>query len=130
MATNDEPYTVLVADDDPLVRSVIAALLKSFGAEVVAEAEDGKSAIKAFDKYRPDITFLDINMPIKNGMEVLAEIVEMSPTAAVVMLTAVSDMEVADACVEAGAKGYIRKGASPEALKLLLQAQMDNLKVS
>lgn len=127
MATSNDPYRVLIADDDAQIRKVLKVLLESFDTEVVAEAENGTEAVQAFEEHRPDITFLDIHMPIKDGQEALDEIMRISPAAAVVMLTAVSDMAVADSCVEAGAQGYIRKGAAPGALKLLIEAQLDML---
>ncbi len=127
MSTRNDKCRVLIADDEPRIRTLMRALLSGFDAEVVAEAENGLEAVQAFEECDPDITFLDIDMPVKDGIEALAEIIEKSPVAAVVMLTAKSDMEVADSCVEAGARGYIRKGATPGALSLLIKAQLDAL---
>ena len=127
MANNNDQCRVLVVDDDKDIRDLIKFMLRSFGAEVVGEAENGEEAVQAFDKYIPDITFLDIDMPVKNGFDALKEIKEKNPAAAVVMLSATSDIAVADACIESGARYYLRKGAAPEALKIMLKAQLESL---
>lgn len=124
----NDSLRVLIADDSPPMRKMIVALLKGFDVEIVAEVENGVDAVQAFEKFNPDITFLDIKMPVKDGLEALGEIIKHSPSAAVVMLTAVSDMAIADECVEAGARGYIRKGAAPAALHLLLKAQIEEVR--
>jgi CheY-like chemotaxis protein len=124
---NSDAHRVLIVDDDAQIRKLIRALLESLGTEVVAEADNGREAVQAFTDHGPDITFLDIDMPLMNGMDVLDEIMGLSPSAAVVMMTAISNMDVADKCVEAGAQGYIRKGATPGALKLLIETQLEKV---
>jgi DNA-binding NarL/FixJ family response regulator len=118
---------VVIADDNELLRNMLKAILLELGADMVAEAVDGNTAVQAFDEHRPDLMFLDIKMPDKDGVEALKEIVEKHPAANIVMLTAVTDVAVADACVEAGATGYIRKGVAPGVLTIMLKAQLDEV---
>ena len=122
---NDNPCRALIVDDDELMRNLLTGLLPEMGAEVVGEAKDGVEALAAFDELRPDITFLDIKMPVKDGTEALRDIIASDPDAIVVMLSAISDIDVAETCREAGARHYIRKGTAPPILKIMLQAGLD-----
>jgi two-component system, chemotaxis family, chemotaxis protein CheY len=124
---NNQSCRVVIADDNELMRNMLRAVLVELGAEIVSEAFDGNSAIQSFEDHHPDIMFLDIKMPGKDGIEALREIIEKNPAAKIVMLTAVTDISVADACVEAGAQGYIRKGATPNVFTIMLKAQLDEV---
>jgi len=115
----------LVVDDNKLERDLIKALLLELGAEIVGEAENGEEAIQAFNELKPDISFLDIRMPVKNGIDALKEIIKKDPNAIVVMLTAVSETDIADSCIDLGAKKYVRKGTSPAIMTIMLQAGLD-----
>jgi len=127
---NTDQYRVLIVDDDKLVRDLIKDLLQNFGATVVGEAENGEEALQAFDEYKPDVTFLDIEMPVKNGIDALKDILAKDPNANVIMLTATSDMDVVDMCAEIGAQSFIRKGAAPAALNTMLKAGIDKIKAA
>ncbi len=100
---------VLLADDHALVRAGIASLLKASGVEVVAEAGDGDEAITYARQLRPDLIFMDIRMPRRNGLEATKAIKAELPEIKVVMLT-VSD-EDADLfeAIKSGAEGYLLK---------------------
>ena len=127
MANDDGQQRVLVVDDDKLMRDAIKVMLEGLGAVVVGEADNGKKAIAAFDKHNPDITFLDISMPVKNGVDALREILAKDPSAVVIMLTAHSDISVAESCIHSGARNYISKGVPTDTLLTTLKAQLDSL---
>jgi DNA-binding NarL/FixJ family response regulator len=116
---------VVVVDDDKLVRDLLSAVLSNLDAEVVGTAEDGEEALTVFEELAPDIIFLDIQMPRKNGIETLKDILAKHPDAYVVMLTATSDMDVANECISTGAKNFIRKGAPPDVLNIMLKSHID-----
>lgn len=80
---------VLIVDDNAGTRSMMSIILKRTGHEVVGEAGDGESAVKAFKELKPDVVLLDIIMPGKSGVEVLGEIRALDPAAKVIMVTAV-----------------------------------------
>lgn len=122
----NNPCRIVVVDDDTALRMVIVTLLQSYGAEVVGEADNGADAVQKVSELSPDLTFMDINMPTKSGVEALKEITEMDPTAAVVMLTSESDMALADSCIELGAKNYIRKGSTTNVLEIMLKDAIAN----
>mgnify|MGYP006436132793 FL=1 len=127
---SDNPCRAVVVDDDDLVRGVITGMLSQLGAEVVGEAENGEQAVQVFKECNPDITFLDIQLPIKSGTDALKEILEINAQAVVVMLTASADMDIADECMEFGAQEYIRKGANPDVLVMMLEGALNTYKSS
>lgn len=111
----------LVADDEMHIRMLVKQVLKSMNAEVLAEARDGEQAVSLYREKTPDMVFLDINMPVKTGMEALKEILQINARAVVIMLTSVTDMETVAQCLEAGAANYIRKDTPLEEIKKLIK---------
>jgi len=83
-----EPLRAVVVDDDKDTVQVFAEYLQIHGVSVVAVGYDGKDAIDAYQKYRPDILFLDMHMPQYDGVYALKEIRAIDPMAAVVVITA------------------------------------------
>lgn len=80
---------VLLADDQQGMRTIIRKIIeKAGGFEIVAEAEDGEIAIKLFDKHRPELVFLDVEMPKMDGLSAAKEITDADPTVKIVFATA------------------------------------------
>jgi DNA-binding NarL/FixJ family response regulator len=106
------PITVLSVDDHPLVRDGISFAIQSqTDMVVVAEAANGREAVELFRQHKPDVTLMDLNMPIMNGIDATSEIKRIAPAARVLVLTTYSgDMQAARA-LRAGADGYLLKGA-------------------
>jgi len=122
--SNTPRARVLVVDDEPVMCALISTVLKTLGCEVVAEAEDDKSAMQAFKAHKPDITFLDIKLGHTNGLDVLKRIVGIAPAARVVMLTGMEDPTVAEHCLLHGAQGYIVKGGGSDHMKDAMEQQL------
>ncbi len=116
---------VMIADDESHIRLLIKTVMKSIEAEVVGEAQNGQEAVEKYSQLKPDITLLDINMPTKDGITALQEIMAMSPEACVVMMTSVSDLETVERCLELGASHYIRKDTPIEEMKRMLKEAWD-----
>jgi DNA-binding NarL/FixJ family response regulator len=117
------PIRVLVVDDHPIVRQGIQSLLSNYATfEVVAEAEDGRSALHALEQQQPDITLLDISLPGESGLAVLEQIRQRQPEAKVLMLTSYDDEEYVMGALKAGAQGFILKNVSDEMLVNAIQA--------
>jgi len=110
-----EPLRVLVADDHPVFRDGLRALLGSTpDTELVAEAATGEEAVAAASEQQPDVVVMDLHMPGLNGIEATQQIVQTSPHLAVLVLTMLDDDESVFAAMRAGARGYLLKGAGQE----------------
>jgi DNA-binding NarL/FixJ family response regulator len=108
----DTSLTVLVAEDHPLYRRALVALLDAQpGWQVVAEAEDGVGAVTAAHAAQPDVVLMDLRMPGLDGIEATRRIVAASPRISVLVLTMYDDDTSVFAAMRAGARGYVLKGA-------------------
>jgi len=107
---------VLIADDEPHIRSLISLIVTSLGAEVVAEASDGEQALSMYKQFSPDMVLLDINMPKMDGISVLKQIMAINNRTLVVMLTSLNALEVVKECIDNGAWNYILKNTTAEEL--------------
>ena len=103
---------VLSADDHPLLRGGIAALIgNQTDMEVVAEASDGREALEQFREHRPDITLMDLQMPRMNGIDAIGAIRAEFPEARIIILTThAGDVQVSRA-LKAGARAYLLKAS-------------------
>ena len=118
-----KPIRVVVADDHHLIRGGIRALLESIeNVQVVAESGDGREALDLITRHLPDIALLDIGMPGLSGLEVLRRVTAVSPKTRVVMLSMHADPLYVSQALQAGAAGYLIKGASVEELPLAVKA--------
>src|SRR5215510_5741648 len=105
--------TVLLVDDHALLRAGVANIINQEpDLQVIAEAGNGVDAIEAFERHRPDVTLLDLRMPVMEGVEAVREIRQRDPRARVIVLTTYdTDDEIARA-LKAGAKAYVLKDIS------------------
>ena len=105
--------TVLVAEDEALIRLDLVELLTEEGYDVVGEAGDGEEAVKLARELNPDLVIMDVKMPKMDGISA-AEIIAEERIAPVVMLTAFSQRDLVERAREAGAMAYVVKpfGAS------------------
>lgn len=108
---------VLIADDEPHIRSLISLIITSLGAEVVAEAADGEQTLNLYKQHKPDMVLLDINMPKMDGVSVLKQIMAINNKALVVMLTSLNAIETVKECIDNGAYNYILKNKTAEELQ-------------
>ena len=117
-----ERIRILIADDHPVYRFGLRSLLTSISdMEVVGEAETGEDAIQQAVQLVPDIILMDINMPGVNGIEATRRILEKQPETSILIITMFDDETVFHA-MQAGALGYILKGADPEETERAIRA--------
>ena len=107
---------VLIADDHPVVREGLAAILRSEpDIQVVAEATDGAHACALYDQHLPDVVILDLRMPRKDGLQVVTELMSSRrPKPRIVVMTTYETEDDVRRALQAGAKSYLVKGALPE----------------
>ena len=105
---------IVVVDDHPVFRKGLAALLRSDGHDVVAEASDGQEAIALVEQERPELVLMDLSMPIRDGFEATAHITARYPDTRVVVITLFDDEASVVRALQAGASGYVSKQADPD----------------
>ena len=109
--------SVLVVDDHALLRTGVANIINHEpDLRVIAEASNGLEAVAAFEKFRPDVTLLDLRMPVMEGVEAVRQIRERDPLAKVIVLTTYDTDEDITRALKAGAKAYVLKDISADAL--------------
>jgi DNA-binding NarL/FixJ family response regulator len=114
---------ILLADDHALVRAGIRLLLEKLpDIEVIAEASDGREAIRLVEKHEPHVLLTDIAMPVLNGLEVTRHLANTFPKIRVLILSMYSDEAHVYLALRAGAAGYLLKGSAREELKMAIRA--------
>jgi len=119
------PIRVVLADDHILIRAGLRALLQSLpNIEVIGEASDGHEAVEVIARHQPDVVIMDIGMPGLNGVDSTRRIVKQFPGTRVFILSMHANEEYVGRALEAGAMGYLLKGAEPSELEVVLKAVM------
>ncbi len=110
---NDKTIKVVLADDHMIVRDGLRSLLeRQPDMEVVAEADNGRTALKHVKELSPDVVIMDIGMRELNGIDATRQIVEMSPGVKVLALSMYSDKRFIKGMLKAGASGYMLKDSA------------------
>lgn len=104
-----EATKVLIVDDAAFMRVVLKDILAASGFQNILEAGDGAAAVNTYQQHRPDIVTMDINMPGTDGIQALRMILQINPTAKVVMVTSVEQKHVVQEAIKLGAKDYVVK---------------------
>jgi len=119
----EAPIRVLIADDHPLVRRGLVAIINmEDDASVVGEAGDGEEAVKMWCALRPDVTLMDLRMPKVEGVQAIRRIRAEDAGAAIIVLTTFDHDEDIYAGLRAGAKAYLLKDVQPEELFRCIRA--------
>ncbi len=105
---------ILLVDDAAFMRMMLKTTLSQAGYTDLIEAEDGVKAVEAYSASKPDMVFMDITMPNKDGLETLKEIKAMDPGATVVMCSAMGQESMVMESIKSGAKDFIVKPFKPE----------------
>jgi len=114
---------ILIADDHGIVRTGLKLLLdRATGMEVVGEAADGREAVRLARELKPDITILDIGMPLLNGLDAAAHILRENDRTGIIILSMHTDESYILRALDAGAKGYLLKDHADEDLERAIQS--------
>ncbi|MBG6220993.1 MULTISPECIES: response regulator [unclassified Janthinobacterium] len=111
MKNNRLSTPVIIAEDEPLMREVLASMLRGFGYRAITFAVDGRQAAQLLElpEYRSALVFLDIHMPKMDGMAVLEHARSVGSNAFMVMVSADSSLDRVLAALSGGAKGFVIK---------------------
>src|SRR5947209_17472505 len=102
--------SILVADDHPVVRHGVRTLLETnAGWKVVAQASDGREAVRKVRESKPDLAVLDIGMPLLNGLEAARQIARYSPGTRLLILSMYDSDEIVDKALASGVQGFVQK---------------------
>lgn len=112
-----ETIKILVCDDSILARKKLKDYLITLGCQNLFEAADGKAAVDNYKTNHPDIVFLDIVMPVKDGITTVKEIIEFDSNAKIVMTSSVGTQEHLKEALKAGAVDFIQKPLDNEQIK-------------
>ena len=121
--------SVLIADDHPVVRFGLAAILNSQNdIEIVAQATDGEEACQLYDEHSPDVLVLDLRMPKKDGLQIVAELMSQRVSKPrIVMMTSCDQEQNIRRALSAGVKAFLAKRSHPqqiqEAVRRVAQGQ-------
>jgi len=105
---------ILVVDDAAFMRKMVSDALIKGGHEVVGEAGNGIEAVSRFQELKPEVTTLDITMPEKDGLSALREIIEIDPSARVIMCSALGQESKVLESIKLGAKDFVVKPFQPD----------------
>ena len=101
--------SIVIVDDNDMMRSILRSMLRGDLYEVIGEARNGLLAVEMAGRLKPDIVCLDVIMPEKNGLDALCEIKVARPETEVVMITSNADPETVQESIQNGASGFIIK---------------------
>ncbi len=114
-AAEPRPITVVLVDDEQLIRSSLSQTLASAGLEVIGEAASARDALSLIVDLRPDVVLMDLRLPDSPSVEAIEQFTLLAPASRVLILTRTEQNRVVEAII-AGASGYILKTAAPEAI--------------
>ena len=111
------PVKILLIDDHHLFNDGLKSLLSSEqNIEIVGQVYEAKGVLHAIQKFSPNLIFLDINLPDKNGIELAGEVLKNYPSVKIILLTMYSDSQIYKEALKTGVHGYILKNSSKQNL--------------
>ncbi len=117
--------TILVGDDSILARKQLKDVITKYTTDpTFSDASNGQEAIDKYKESHPDLVFLDIVMPIKDGISAVGEIIGADPTAKIVIVSSVGTQEQLKRAIEAGAKDFIQKPIREDQVQNVLNSQI------
>jgi len=107
---------ILVVDDSKFMRLTLKNMLEKAGHQVIGEAENDTEALSQFKLLKPDLVTMDIIMPIDSGIIAVKRIIELDPSAKIIMVSAMGQEKIVEDAKQAGAKGFVVKPVKKEEL--------------
>jgi two-component system chemotaxis response regulator CheY len=99
----------LIVDDSPVTHSLLRKILPKNGYEICGNANNGRDGVELYKKFQPDLVFMDISMPIMNGLEAVKAIKSFKADAKIIMLSAMGDEEIIGQAGQLGVEVFLKK---------------------
>lgn len=122
---NLDNVKILICDDSILARKQIKDIITALGSPTFIEATDGQSAIDKYKSEKPDMVFLDIVMPQKDGNIAIKEIMAFDPSATIIIASSVGTQSQLKNALEAGAKDFIQKPIDKNQISAILNKHFE-----
>lgn len=116
---------ILIGDDSILTRKQLKDVISTYGTPIFLEASNGQDTIDLYKKESPDLVFLDIVMPVKDGNAAIREIISYDKDADIVIVSSVGTQSQLRAAIEAGAKDFIQKPFSPDQIHHVITSRFE-----
>ena len=116
---------ILISDDSILARKQLKDFISKYGTPTFIEAANGQDAIDSYKREKPDLVFLDIVMPVKDGNAAVREIQEFDSNATIIIVSSVGTQAQLKAAIEAGAKDFIQKPLSEDQLRQIITSRFE-----
>jgi two-component system chemotaxis response regulator CheY len=100
---------IIIVDDSPLIHNMLRKALEKNGYTVIGDAKNGKEAVEMYEELHPDCVFMDVTMPIMDGMTASKQIKEKYPSSRIIMLTAMGDDEIINEAKSTGIDVFLKK---------------------
>jgi two-component system, chemotaxis family, chemotaxis protein CheY len=100
---------ILIVDDSIMIHNMLGKVLENNGYGICGYATNGKEGLQMFLTLNPDLTFMDISMPVMDGLEAVKKIKERSPDARIIMLSAMGDDDIVAEAVKLGIEVFLKK---------------------
>ena len=117
---------ILIGDDSILARKQLKDISSKLGATHYIEAANGQEAIDKYNEEPADIVFLDIVMPVKDGVTATREIMAQHPSAVIIIASSIGTKEQLKSAIEAGARDFIQKPFSAHNIQRIVEARFDH----
>lgn len=116
---------ILIGDDSILARKQLKDIILGYGTPTFFEASNGQESIDIYKKEKPDLVFLDIVMPVKDGNVVIREIIEYDSSADIIIVSSVGTQSQLKAAIEAGAKDFIQKPLNADQIIRIIDTRFE-----
>lgn len=120
-----EGVKILIGDDSILARKQLKDFISKCGTPTFLEAANGQEAIDLYKKESPDLVFLDIVMPIKDGNAAVSEIISYDKDAEIIIVSSVGTQSQLKAAIEAGAKDFIQKPLNEDQIHHVITSRFE-----